>query len=240
MNKDTIIITGAAQRLGLETAKHLIEQGYHLVISYRRDKPGVEQLNALGADCIQADFANTQGIEDFIATVKARYSQIRAIIHNASDWHPENQQLAPDILMNNMMQVHVHAPYQINLALQDALFSYADAKQTCADIIHLTDYIVETGSSKHIAYAASKAALANLTLSFAKKFAPKVKVNSVAPSLMSFNEWDDDAYRQKTINKSLLGVVPGEIEGVEALQYVLNSRYLNGRTISIDGGRHIR
>ena len=50
-----------------------------------------------------------------------------------------------------------------------------------SDIIHFTDYVVERGSDKHIAYAASKAALDNMTRSFARKLAPEVKVNSIAP-----------------------------------------------------------
>ncbi len=61
-----------------------------------------------------------------------------------------------------------------------------------ADIIHIGDYVSSRGSNKHIAYAASKAAQDNLTLSFAAKLAPKVKVNSVAPALLLFNEGDDD------------------------------------------------
>ena len=47
-----------------------------------------------------------------------------------------------------------------------------------ADIIHISDYVAEKGS-KHIAYAAGKAALNNLTLSFSAMLAPKVKVNTV-------------------------------------------------------------
>ena len=52
-----------------------------------------------------------------------------------------------------------------------------------SDIIHITDYVVERGSDKHIAYAASKAALDNMTRSFARKLAPEIKVNAIAPSL---------------------------------------------------------
>ena len=108
-----------------------------------------------------------------------------------------------------------------------------------ADIIHMSDYVASTGSHKHIAYAASKAALDNLTLSFASKYAPLVKVNSIAPALLMFNPQDDSAYREKALKKSLLGVAPGESEGVNAIRYLLDSRYLTGKTIALDGGRHL-
>lgn len=103
--------------------------------------------------------------------------------------------------MAAMMQIHSMTPYRINLACRHLL----ENTYTTTDIVHMTDYVVEKGSAKHIAYAASKAALENLTLSFARLLAPKVKVNSVAPSLVMFNEGDSKAYREKTLKKSLLG-----------------------------------
>ena len=66
-----------------------------------------------------------------------------------------------------------------------------------------------------------------------------VKVNSIAPALLMFNPEDDETYRQKARNKSLLGIVPGEEEGVNAIVYLLQSRYLTGKTIALDGGRHL-
>ena len=76
-----------------------------------------------------------------------------------------------DVLMHNMWQVHVASPYKLNLALAP-LLDKAAATKGYADIIHMTDFAAQNGSNKHIAYAASKAGLANLTLSFAKKLAP--------------------------------------------------------------------
>ena len=49
----------------------------------------------------------------------------------------------------------------------------------------------------------------------------------------------DETYRQKARDKSLLGIVPGEEEGVNAICYLLQSRYLTGKTIALDGGRHL-
>ena len=50
----------------------------------------------------------------------------------------------------------------------------------------MTDYVVEKGSAIHLAYAASKAAMANLTLSLPRLRTPRAKVNSDAPSLIIF------------------------------------------------------
>lgn len=104
-----------------------------------------------------------------------------------------------------MMQIHVNTPYLLNHALERLLRGHGHA---ASDIIHFTDYVVERGSDKHIAYAASKAALDNMTRSFARKLAPEVKVNSIAPSLILFNEHDDAEYRQQALNKSLMKTAP--------------------------------
>jgi hypothetical protein len=137
-----------------------------------------------------------------------------------------------------MMAVHVAAPYRINLGLADLLKAGAPS-----DIIHLGDYVSGRGSKKHIAYAASKAAQDNLTLSFAALLAPDVKVNSIAPALVLFNEDDDAAYREKTLRKSLMQ----REGGLDEMQHQVD--YLTGRIstavrirdgphrIHMDGGR---
>ena len=111
-----------------------------------------------------------------------------------------------------MMQIHVNTPYLLNHALERLLRGHGHA---ASDIIHFTDYVVERGSDKHVAYAASKAALDNMTRSFARKLAPEVKVNSIAPSLILFNEHDDAEYRQQALNKSLMKTAPGEKEVID-------------------------
>src|SRR6056300_846522 len=171
-----VLITGGAQRLGLAMAEALLEQGNPVIITYRTEKPSVAALAAKGAEVLQCNFANNDAITDLINTVKQKHTALRAIIHNASDWDQESDN--PDYagLLAKMMQVHVSAPYQINLGLQDLLLKH----ESVADILHMTDYVQVKGSKKHIAYAASKAALHNLTLSFSALLAPQVKVNSIA------------------------------------------------------------
>jgi dihydromonapterin reductase/dihydrofolate reductase len=217
-------------------ADRLLEQGHHVVVTYRTHRSSIAMLKDKGATVLQADFSTEAAIDRAIDEIKAISKTYRGIIHNASDWAQENDYSNKHSLIERMMMVHAVAPYRINLALEEAL-------QDCevqADIIHMTDYVQETGSEKHMAYAASKAALHNLTLSFAKKLSPKVKVNSVAPALLMFNEGDDEAYKQKAVKKSLLEIVPGAQEAVKAMNYLFDSDYVTGQTLHLNGGRHLK
>ena len=99
---------------------------------------------------------------------------------------------------------------------------------------------MERGSDKHIAYAASKAALDNMSRSFARKLAPEIKVNAIAPSLILFNEGDDAEYRKQALDKSLMKIAPGEKEISDLIEYLFSSRYVTGRSFAVDGGRHLR
>lgn len=230
-----ILITGAGQRIGLAFAKTCLDQGQPVIVTYRTYRPAVDALQKAGASCIHADFATNEGIDAFIETLKKKTGCLRAVIHNASDWLPETDDTDPADVMAAMMQIHAMTPYRINLACRALL----ENGHSPADIIHMTDYVVEKGSAKHIAYAASKAALANLTLSFSRLLAPRIKVNSVAPSLIMFNAGDGSEYRAKTLKKSLMGIEPGEKVIVDAIQFLLSNPYITGRTLSLDGGRQL-
>ncbi|MCG9698093.1 dihydromonapterin reductase [Shewanella sp. Isolate11] len=232
----TILITGVGKRIGLYLANAFIEQGYQVIGTFRSHYPSIDALSELGADLYCCDFTEGEQVEDFIQIITQKYQQLDAIIHNASLWLTDDNPLGASEIMSQVMQVHVTAPYQINLGLAPLLTK----GDRLSDIIHLTDFVAQKGSSKHIAYAASKAALENLTLSFAAKFAPKIKVNSIAPALICFNEGDDEAYKQKALAKSLLAREAGEIEVLNAVNYLLSSHYITGRSLALDGGRHLK
>ena len=231
-----ILITGGTQRLGLAIAEHLIAKGESIIVTYRTDKPAVDHLKNLGATLIKCDFEHDNAVTDLIKNVLDLTPSLRAIIHNASDWDAETNDTADVNVLDKMMRIHVSVPYQMNWALQELLIS----SQGFTDIIHMTDYVQDVGSAKHIAYSASKAALHNLTLSFAKKLAPHVKVNSIAPALVMFNDDDSAEYRRKAQKKSLLERVPGPHEAVKAVDFLLSSDYVTGQTMHLNGGRHLK
>ena len=231
-----ILITGVGKRVGLHLASTFLGRGVPVIGTFRSERESLAGLRTQGADLYDCDFDADGQVEELIRAVAAKYQNLRAIIHNASDWLPDDCDLPPAQIMHRMMRVHVSAPYQINLALASRLETTVKGK---ADIIHIGDYVSGRGSKKHIAYAASKAAQDNLTLSFAASLAPKVKVNSIAPALVLFNEGDGAAYREKALGKSLMQREGGLDEFQHAVDYLLESDYVTGRILPLDGGRHL-
>jgi len=229
-----ILITGAGQRVGLHCAQRLLEDGHRVIFSYRSERHGVQTLRDLGAIGLFADFSSEAGILTFINELKTHADCLRAIVHNASEWLAET----PDTdatAFTRMFSVHMLAPYLINLHCADLL-----ERSNPADIVHISDDVTRKGSSKHIGYCASKAGLDNLTLSFAARYAPGIKVNTIAPALLLFNADDDAAYRAKALAKSALGIEPGSEVIYQSLRYLLDNPYVTGTTLTVNGGRHIK
>lgn len=228
-----ILITGASQRIGLHCAIRLLEAGQPVIISYRSERPALDLLRERGALTLQADFASEAGIMAFIETLKSHTDNLRAIVHNASDWLTETSGNEAAVFQQ-MVNVHMLAPYLINLHCEPLL-----RRSTPADIIHISDDVVRAGSAKRPAYCASKAGLDSLTLSFAARFAPAIKVNGIAPALIQFNEGDDAAYRAKRLAESALGIEPGAEVIYQSLRYLLDNPYVTGTTLAVNGGRHL-
>ncbi|MEN5091644.1 dihydromonapterin reductase [Pseudomonas protegens] len=229
-----ILITGASQRVGLHCALRLLEDGQPVIVTYRSDRPGLQTLREKGAILLHADFSSEAGILALISEVKSHTDRLRAIVHNASQWLEESpgQETAA---FTQMFNVHMLAPYLINLHCAQLL-----QRSSPADIIHISDDVTRKGSSKHIAYCASKAGLDSLTLSFAAKYAPTIKVNGIAPALLLFNPDDDAAYRAKALAKSALGIEPGSEVIYQSLRYLLDNPYVTGTTLTVNGGRHVK
>ncbi|WP_350432614.1 dihydromonapterin reductase [Shewanella sp. H8] len=239
----TILITGVGKRIGYALAKYYLAQGHQVIGTYRTHYDSIEQLGKLGASLHSCDLTDPTAIDALVNHINQHHDSLDTIIHNASDWLPDNSGLSPADTMARMMQIHVSAPYQINLALAPLLINAAkthDDSIGASNIIHITDFVAERGSKKHIAYAASKAALHNMTLSFASLLAPHVKVNSIAPAMILFNEDDGEAYKAKALAKAILPKEAGNAEIISLVDYLLGSHYVTGRSYAVDGGRHLK
>ncbi|MDR5867209.1 dihydromonapterin reductase [Halomonas koreensis] len=237
MSVSPILITGGAQRLGRHCAERLVDEGHPVIVSYRREREELAALRERGIVTLQADFADEAGIRDFLARLRAETSSLRAIVHNASDWAPDSDAEDAGENFERLFRVHMLAPYLINQEARDLLEACTEPMR---DIVHMTDYVARHGSRKHAAYAATKAGLESLTLSFAAMYAPSIQVNAIAPAMIMLNEGDDAAYAEKARAKSAMELIPGPGVIHQSLRYLLDNRYVTGVTLPVDGGRHLR
>ncbi|WP_136247348.1 dihydromonapterin reductase [Halomonas borealis] len=237
MSAAPILITGGAQRLGRHCAERLVDEGHPVIVSYRREREALDALRERGIVTLQADFSSQAGIEDFLERLRGETSSLRAIVHNASDWAPDAAGPEAGDNFERLFRVHMLAPYLINLGARELLEA---GEEPMRDIVHMTDFVASRGSRKHAAYAASKAGLESLTLSFAAMFAPSIQVNAIAPAMIMLNEGDDAAYAEKARSKSAMELIPGPGVIHQSLRYLLDNRYVTGSTLPVDGGRHLR
>ena len=215
-------------------AERLLDDGHSIIVTYRSEREGIERLKQRGALVLPADFSSEAGILEFIDQLKQHTDSLRAIVHNASDWLAEVPGEEAEAFIQ-LFNVHMLAPYLINLHCQTLL-----EHSTPADIVHISDDVARKGSANRPAYCASKAGLDSLTLSFAARFAPQIKVNGIAPALIMFNTDDDAEYRNKSLKKSALGIEPGPLVIYQSLRYLLDNPYVTGTTLTVNGGRHLK
>lgn len=232
-----VLITGASRRVGLHMARRLHEEGYSVLAHYRSETEGVQELRALGIELIRADFDSRDNILDFVTHLRHQYCDLRAIIHNASSFVPTDDDLATAAdQYEQFFYVHMMAPYLINQGLQDRL--HGDDGHP-ADIIHITDINVENPTPNFDIYGTTKAGLHNMTLVLAKKYAPAIKVNAVAPGPVLFTASHSEEVKQNMMAETPLACEGGAEPVYLAVRSILTNPFLTGVSIPVDGGRRL-
>ncbi|MGA1207071.1 MAG: dihydromonapterin reductase [Litorivicinaceae bacterium] len=228
----TILITGGATRLGLALATHYRAHGWTVLITYNTAYSSLDDLRALGVTCYPVNFLDMPAVSATAQQILREHPCLDVLVHNASAWEADQPGADNHAVLMRMMQIHVSAPMVLTEALVPALTAAKDSS-----VILISDHVARRGSDQHMAYAASKAAMLNLTLSLAKKYAPNIRVNALTPALLEFRADDDAAYREKARAKSPLQRVPGFIAGIRAVDYLISQDYLTGAVLPLDGGR---
>lgn len=222
----TILITGCNKRVGHDLAAHLLSEGYRIIGAVRL----APTIPIPGVEYIEVDLTNQEQLTALIDKVRTEHRVLRAIIHNASQWLADSSEN-----LETMHKLHVLAPFRINTELAELI-----RRAERCDIVHICDDTASRGTANHIAYAATKSALLNMTLSFAKWFPEYVRVNAVSPGLLYFKEGSTEEYKTKTVKKAKLEFEPRSEPIVSAVDYLLNSCYVTGSNIVTNGGRHLK
>lgn len=232
--KQTILITGAARRIGAALARHLARQGYDLVLHYATSKKEAAQLakelRAKGATVtlVGADLADTRSLRHFWKELPA----CSAFIHNASSFRRDTlASLTPDALREHLA-VHLEAPLILAQGFLKQL-----PKQASGSIIILGDGTLGWSiAPQFFSYAVSKHALTATVDILAAAVAPKARANVIAlgPTLRGTHD-------TKQTFAMLAGAAPlqrtGALQEVtEAVDYLLGAPGVTGQVISLANG----
>lgn len=237
MLENVILVTGAGRRVGLHLARRLHQDGYTVVAHYRTPTPEIQALASQGVAIMQANLDNVGSILQFVTELKARCTSFRGLIHNASLFEASSSELEQAAIQyERFFNVHMMAPYLLN----EGLHSLIKGSETePADIIHITDINAENPTAEFDIYGTTKAGLHNLTLAQAKKFAPDIKVNAIAPGPVLFSSAHTEALKQAIKAETPLGREGGAEAIYLAVKSLLDNAFVTGISIPVDGGRRL-
>jgi pteridine reductase len=235
------LITGGAVRVGRGIAMALADAGYDVLIHYRRSATDAEKTKALveskgrRSATIQGDLVDDETPAKLIDCAQQSFGRLDLLINNASQFEPDSMDAFSGERWRQMFQVNAIAP----AALIDAAIPLLE-NSNCGQAINLCDISADRPWPTHRAYCASKAALANLTVSYARRLAPNVRVNGVAPGIAIFPDDYDEPTRQRLVAKVPLRR-EGTVEDIARTVRFLaeHGDYITGQIIRVDGGRSI-
>ncbi|MGM0571540.1 SDR family NAD(P)-dependent oxidoreductase [Marinobacter sp.] len=240
MANPVAVVTGAGRRLGFETSKALLERGYRVFALYRSETDDLFQLAILGAITLKADLADPDSVDMAIARILKQTSEVHLLVNNASEFtadEADHQALAHQA--NRLFQINSVAPMMLMAGLTDALRKGCNNDRAPTLVINITDIFVEKPNPKFAAYCASKAALSNLTLSYARMLAPKVRVNAIMPGPVRFLPDHTPEDQAQVLSETLLAREGGFDCVVQQILSLLDNHFMTGALIPVDGGRRL-
>lgn len=234
----TGLITGGAKRLGRSLAQALAQAGVHVVLHYHRSRQEAEQLaqclRQSGVSCttLQADLTDPEQVPSLFRNAVAQVGPIDILINNASIFQTEAlPQTTPASIQTNM-QIHAIAPLVLSRCLAE--------QERSAQVLNILDTRAVCRDPQHIPYHLSKRTLLSLTRLLAEELAPRVKVNAVAPGLILPPEGEDEAYLRKLAHTNPLHRHGCPADITEAALFLLQSEFITGQVIFVDGGHHMK
>jgi NAD(P)-dependent dehydrogenase (short-subunit alcohol dehydrogenase family) len=240
----TALVTGGSRGIGLMIARGLVEAGARVYVSSRKVadvEEAAAELSKLGT-CIAlpGDLSSPAGTRALAETIAAREPALHVLVNNAgANWGAPLADY-PDAGWDKVMALNVKAVFDLTRSLVPQL----DAASKPGDPAR----VINVGSIDGIqvplletyAYSASKAAVHHLTRTLARKLAPRITVNAIAPGpfeskmMAATLENFGDAIR-KSCPLGRIGE-PDDMAGVAIYLASKAGAYVTGVVLPVDGG----
>jgi pteridine reductase len=236
----TALVTGAGHRIGRAIAVALGGRGMRVAVHYNATADGardtVRQIQAAGGDgdVVAADLTDPERIPELIERVASTFGSLDVLVNSAAVMVRTPFGEVDPAQWDAIMALNVRAPF----FLAQAAAPYLRASRGV--IVNIADLAGFETWPAYLPHGLSKSGVIYLTKSLARVLAPEVRVAGIAPGTVLLPEnWDEKS------SEHLRETTPLERHGDPAdvtrtVLFILDSDYLTGETIIVDGGRHVR
>ena len=224
-----VLVTGGAKRLGAAIARGLAAAGHEVVIHYGTSRDEAEALAVeLGGTAVGGDLADTGAIPGLYARA-CEGGAVDGLVNSASVFEYDAPGTIDPVLAARLHAVNCVAPAMLTAALA------RQAREGA--VVNLLDQKLANPNPDFFSYTLSKAALAEATVLMAQAFAPRVRVNAVAPGLTLPSGDQSEAEFAGVASANLLRRPVGAERVAEAVVYLLGAESVTGQTLFVDAGQ---
>ncbi|HEX2227393.1 MAG TPA: SDR family oxidoreductase [Candidatus Binatia bacterium] len=246
-HKPVALVTGAATGIGRSAAIALAKNGYDIVVNFSRSeeaaKTTARECAAAGARPLlyRCDVSDDTGVRAMLAATEKEFGRLDVLVNNAGttvDVEPKNFDGLTVEAWNRVFDVNVLGLFLVTRAATSLLRKSANP---C--IVNTCSIAGLRPSAQPLPYAASKAAVANLTKTFANALGPQIRVNAVAPG------WIEGDWMKRTLAENYEGLMARRAKYTplkrccteddvadSMLSLILHNRFVTGEIIVVDGG----
>jgi NAD(P)-dependent dehydrogenase (short-subunit alcohol dehydrogenase family) len=242
MQKPTksILITGAAKRLGHAIALDLAAHGWSIAVHYNTSQGDAEEtvaaLHAKGvhAAALNADLTLEDDTQRLVARAREAVGPLTALVNNASVFEKDTIATMTRASWDKHIEANLRAPLVLAQNFAEQLPAGSEGA-----IVNLLDQRLLKPTPQFLSYGVSKAGLYWLTVTLAQALAPRIRVNAVAPGPTLRNARQSDAHFKAQAAATILGHGPTPDDVAAAVRYLLDAHAVTGQTITVDGGQHL-
>ncbi|MDG6995490.1 MAG: glucose 1-dehydrogenase [Nitrososphaerota archaeon] len=236
------LITGSSSGVGAVAAKMFAREGATVVVNYSRTEEGaaqvVKEIEADGGSAIKikADVSKSKEVASMFDEVSRKLGRLDILVNNAGvHVRTSSYTQVDEEMWDRLVDINMKGPW---LCIVEA--GKLMLKQKSGSIVNVTSMTNIMGIGSNVAYGAAKAGQVTLTRTFARQYAPHVRVNCVGLGIVETRMIGDMKPERRKFFEDLailkrLGK-PEEIANVMLFLASDLSSYITGQTISVDGG----
>ncbi|MSO36409.1 MAG: SDR family oxidoreductase [Acidobacteria bacterium] len=244
LNGKVVLITGG-KRIGAVVATTLAKAGADMAMVYNRSRAEADEtvaaVRALGrkAVSVQADVSSEHDCAQAVDATVAQLGRLDILINMASLYgsKPFDQLSAAD--WDRQMSVDLRATFLCSRAAAIVMKRVGGGR-----IINFADWVVASGRPRYpgfLPYYVAKAGVKALTEALALELAAdQILVNAIAPGPILAPPGMSEKESASVVRNTPLGRWGGETEIAKAVMFLVQSDFVTGETIRVDGGRHVR